>query len=221
MICVSIQETNIERCRQILAECDMVELRGDLCTSNREFTIDILSDLVRSHPNLLYTHRLSPSSTDIDIPQKYMCAAIKAGAKYVDIEIEAPMDYLEMIREYAKANCTKFIISYHNFTCTPSLEELKSIYEISIRKGADIVKIVTTAQNHEDGERVLSLYNNINQIPLVAFAMGEVGRFTRHQCIEKGAPYTYAAYDSLSATAAGQYTLKEMKEFIDNKNSYK
>ena len=84
MICVSVQEKDFARCRQVLAGCRMAELRGDLCG----FTTQQIGELVNGHPNLLYTHRLAGSS--LATAREQVTAAIMKGAKYVDIEIEAP-----------------------------------------------------------------------------------------------------------------------------------
>lgn len=239
MICVSVQEKDFARCREILSGCKMAELRGDLC----HFTTDQIGELASGHPNLLYTHRISGSSLKTAMEQ--VTTAIRRGAKYVDIEIEAPVDYLEYIKSYARANGCKLIISYHNFEDTQSIEELQTIYDICRRKGADIVKIVTTAHNTSDAARVMQLYryrkSDSELVPdnymergeeggslsnsfgkeeasLVAFCMGEAGKFTRHLCLHLGAPYTYAALDAESATAPGQYTVAQMEQLLDASN---
>ena len=236
MICVSIQEKDFARCKEIVSGCGMAEIRGDLCN----FTTAQTEELVSSHPNLLYTHRIAGSSLEKAYTQ--MTAAIKKGVKYVDVEIEAPVDYLEMIKSFARVNGCALIISYHNFEGTQSLEELQTIYDICRRKGADIVKIVTTAHSISDASRVMQLYNyhksdkdlvpdnymqrgeesgslsnsfGEDQASLVAFCMGEAGKFTRHLCLELGAPYTYAALDAESCTAPGQYTKEEMEKLLD------
>ena len=239
MICVSVQEKDFARCRQVLAGCRMAELRGDLCG----FTTQQIGELVNGHPNLLYTHRLAGSS--LATAREQVTAAIMKGAKYVDIEIEAPVDYLDYVKAYARANGCKLIISYHNFEGTQSLEELQTIYDICRRKGADIVKIVTTAHNTSDAARVMQLYryrkSDAELVPdnfmergeesgslsnsfgeeeasLVAFCMGEAGKFTRHLCLHLGAPYTYAALDAESATAPGQYTVAQMEGLLNRSN---
>lgn len=239
MICVSVQEKDFTKCKETLSHIPMAELRGDLCGFDERQT----GELVQMHPNLLYTHRFAGSSAT----KAYNCIieAIKKGAKYVDVEIEAPIDYLEQIKSYARVNGCTLIISYHNYEGTQSLEELQTIYNICRRKGADIVKIVTTAHNISDASRVMQLYkyskadselvaNNYmergeesgslsnsfgeEQAKLVAFCMGEAGRFTRHLCLALGAPYTYAYFDKNSATAPGQFTNTEMEELISPDN---
>ena len=239
MICVSVQEKDFNRCKEIIAGCNMVELRGDLCN----FTTPQVEELVQMHSNMLYTHRICNSTPAKAMEQ--VTAAIKKGVKYVDIEIEAPVDYLEYIKSYARVNGCTLIISYHNFEGTQSLQELQTIYDICRRKGADIVKIVTTAHNTSDASRVMELYkysktdkelvacnymergeesgslsNSFGeaQARLVAFCMGEAGKFTRHLCLWLGSPYTYTALDEESATSPGQYTKAQMEELLSKEN---
>ena len=239
MICVSVQEQDFFKCREILRESPMVELRGDLCGFNGQQ----VGELVQMHPNLLYTHRIAGST----MQKAYTCMveAIKKGAKYVDVEIEAPVDYLEQIKSYARVNGCALIISYHNYEGTQSLEELQTIYDICRRKGADIVKIVTTAHSTADAARVMQLYKYTRkdnelvadnfmergeesgslsnsfgeeQAKLVAFCMGEAGRFTRLLCLELGSPHTYMTQDASSATAPGQYTKEEALRLLTPEN---
>lgn len=213
MICVSVQEQNFAKCKEILAKSPMVELRADLC----KLELDELTELLQSHSNVLITCRIENSSREF--AYKQITHAIMKGAKFVDIEIEAPDDHLEFIKSYAKANACKLIISYHNFEGTNSLSELEQIYDLCRRKGADIVKIVTTANTTEDAVRTMALYNSGvcksgGEGSLIAFAMGEYGKFTRKLCLDLGSPYTYVAADKESATAPGQYTLDEMESLL-------
>ncbi|MEG0519299.1 MAG: 3-phosphoshikimate 1-carboxyvinyltransferase [Bacteroidales bacterium] len=249
MICVSIQEDNLQKCKEILSNCQMAEIRADLC----KFSTPDIEQLVSSHPNILITCRIAGSSREFAYEQ--ITGAIIKGARYVDVELEAPDTHLEYIKSYARANSCKLIISYHNFEGTNSLEELIEIYNLCLRKGADIVKIVTTAHTISDAVRTLSLYkteeylthrqvdgkssetfcssNNKasdsgNHTPhntnehgtLVAFSMGEAGKFTRHLCLAMGAPYTYACYDTAGATAPGQYTKEELENILNPKQAF-
>ena len=58
MVCVSVQEKDFAKCREILSTAGMVELRGDLCG----FSESLVGELVQMHPNLLYTHRIAGST---------------------------------------------------------------------------------------------------------------------------------------------------------------
>lgn len=222
MICVCIREQNFEKCKEILAgnqrRSRLSELRGDLCG----FSTSQVEELASLNPNLIITcrsNRAGGSKTEKEALE-LITAAIRHGAKYADVEIEASQDHLEYIKAYAVANSCKLIISYHNFTETPSLDELCQIRTLCERKGADVVKIVTTAHSTEDAMRVLSLYNIRKDgptIPLIAFAMGETGRFTRLSCLNLGAPFTYCSIDG-AETAPGQYSADEAEQILSPAN---
>ncbi len=191
----------------------MAEIRADLCN----FSVEEIEQLAATHTNILITCRIENSSREY--AYEILTRAIIKGARYADVEIEAPYDHLEYIKSYAKANGCKLIISYHNFEGTNTAGELEQIYDLCLRKGADIVKIVTTAHNITDAVRTLSLYKTerykkAGKGTLIAFAMGEAGKFTRHLCVAMGAPYTYAAYNNNTATAPGQYTFAEMEALL-------
>lgn len=219
MICISIREQDFEKCKEILAgnqRCGRLsELRGDLCG----FSTSQVEELASLNPNLIITcrsNRAGGSKTEKEALE-LITAAIRHGAKYADIEIEASQDHLEYIKAYAVANSCKLIISYHNFTGTPSLDELFQIRTLCERKGAAVVKIVTTAHTTEDAMRVLSLYNfhkDGHTVPLIAFAMGEAGRFTRLSCLSLGSPFTYCSIDG-AETAPGQYSADEAEQILN------
>ncbi len=221
MICISIKEHDFEKCKRILTgytigNC-LFELRADLCG----FTPAQIEELTSLTPNLIITcrsNRAGGSKTEKEALE-LMTAAIRHGAKYADIEIEASPDHLEYIKAYATANSCKLIVSYHNFTETPTLDELCHIRTLCERKGADIVKIVTTAHSTEDSMRVLSLYNaqHSTSTPLVAFAMGEAGRFTRLSCLYLKSPFTYCSIDG-AETAPGQYCADEVEQILNPAN---
>ena len=89
MICVSVQEKSFGDCRAILESCEMAELRADLC----RLSVEEVERLVEIRPNLIATCRIANSSETF--AREQLEAAIRRGARYVDIEIEAPDEHLE------------------------------------------------------------------------------------------------------------------------------
>lgn len=220
MICVSVQEKSFGDCRAILESCEMAELRADLC----RLSVEEVERLVEIRPNLIATCRIANSSEAF--AREQLEAAIRRGARYVDIEIEAPDEHLEYIRTLAREYGCRLIVSFHDFEGTPSLDELKGIARLCRTKGADLVKIVTTARNISDAARTMRLYDlqadgalfegaaAAERPQLVAFSMGEAGKFTRLLCLKLGAPYTYVSAGASNATASGQYTREEMERLL-------
>ena len=116
MICVSVQEKSFGDCRAILESCEMAELRADLC----RLSVEEVERLVEIRPNLIATCRIANSSETF--AREQLEAAIRRGARYVDIEIEAPDEHLEYIRTLAREYGCRLIVSFHDFEGTPSLE---------------------------------------------------------------------------------------------------
>ena len=235
MICTTIQNRTAEQILQALEQCEMAEIRLDRCElSAREvedvFTSDVplvatcrIADVMSAEPSL-QDESMTAQSREVkamQIAERRLVRAIEAGARYVDVELEAPKQMSKRVRNAAHENGTIFIRSYHDFEGTDSLEALKAIVEKCIYHGADMVKIVTTARSQEDVQRVMSLYewfrSEVKDLPegsLIAFCMGEEGRQSRLDCLKYGAPYTYAALSAEESAAPGQWPAAELRKAV-------
>ena len=203
MICTSIQNKELADIQALLQHLEMAEIRLDRCALEDE---DIDTLFSESDVPLIATCRLSEEPQAPEILER----AIQAGAKYVDLEMEAPAAIGRRIREACQEYGTVLIRSYHNFDGTPSREVLLSLMERARSFGGEVVKMVTTATSKADADIVLSLYDAAEPGTLVAFAMGEEGRSSRLEALKRGAPFTYACVSPEEATAAGQWTTEEM-----------
>ena len=219
MICTVIQNKTAAQIEEILRHVEMAEIRLDRCSLTDSET----ETCFESDVPLVATCRVSevmasdPSLSEIkaaSLCEERLCRAIKAGARYVDVEVEAPKYMSKRVRSCAQENGTVFIKSFHDFSGTGSCEELKAVVEKCLHIGADIVKIVTTARTADEAERVLSLYDEFAPENLIAFSMGDAGRESRMQCLAKGAPYTYAALTEEDAAAPGQWSAAEMSSAL-------
>ena len=230
MICTTIQNRTAGQIVEALEHCGMAEIRLDRCSLSAKeiedvFTSDVplvatcrISEVIASEPSLQ-----DPSLTDqsrevkaMQIAERRLIKAVEAGARYVDVEIEAPKHMSKRVRQAAHENGTVFIRSYHDFEGTDSIPALKALVEKCRYHGADMVKLVTTARCAEDVERVMSLYDwaRTEGIDLIAFCMGDAGRESRLECLKRGAPYTYAALTAEEAAAPGQMPASEMHKAV-------
>ena len=139
MICTTIQNKTAEQILQALEQCEMAEIRMDRCElSAREvedvFTSDVplvatcrIADVMRTEPSL-QDESLTAQSREVkamQIAERRLVRAIEAGARYVDVELEAPKQMSKRVRNAAHENGTIFIRSYHDFEGTDSLEALR------------------------------------------------------------------------------------------------
>jgi 3-dehydroquinate dehydratase I len=132
---------------------------------------------------------------------------IEENADYIDIGIDTKEEFVKKIIKAAGKKVTKIIVSFHDFKKTPSQSKLKEIVLKAKKTGADIVKIVTFAKKKADNLRVISLYEE--EIPIIAFTMGQLGKISRINALFFGPFINYIALDAAKKTAPGQLTLKE------------
>ena len=149
-----------------------------------------------------------------EFAENQLLKAIEAGAKYVDLEVEAPPMMGRKVRQACQQYGSVLIRSYHDFAGTPPEATLLSTLEKSRRFGGEVVKIVTTATCKADADRVMALYREAEPGTLVAFCMGPEGRESRLEALRQGAPFTYACLTPEEATAPGQWTAAEMREAV-------
>ena len=149
-----------------------------------------------------------------EFAENQLLMAIEAGAKYVDLEVEAPPMMGRKIRQACQQYGSMLIRSFHDFEGTPPEATLLSTLEKSRRFGGEVVKIVTTATCKADADRVMDLYREVDPGTLVAFCMGPEGRESRLEALKHGAPFTYACLTPEEATAPGQWTTAEMRKAV-------
>lgn len=134
-------------------------------------------------------------------------AAVEAGARAVDVEIESAERAPERLEVFHGR--ASLILSYHNFDGTPAMEATLRRLE---RIPADVYKLVTTARKPSDNLRVMSLGRQRPRTPLVLLAMGEVGFPSRVLSTMFGGLFTYAAPRAAEGTAAGQVCARQLRQ---------
>lgn len=240
MICTSIQHKSYEEILALLPELEMAEIRLDLCPLNDKEIEELFG---QTDIPLVATCRVPPGGRSFagaqddkrgaqddkgtgqddqswQSAEHKLTLAVTAGARFADLEIEAPSGFSRRFQKLCRECGTELIRSHHDFTGTPDDHGLQMALARCFRYGADIAKIVTTAHSEEDAARISSLYSVVLedvdslQGRLIAFAMGDAGRDTRIGCLKRGAPFTYAALSSAEATAPGQPIAAELKRQI-------
>jgi len=220
MICTCIQNKNLEEIFSILEQGDieMAEIRLDLCPDLDEEDIESLFS--GTDIPLIATCRIAGSAS-MQEAERRLRTAILAGAKYVDVELEAPAPMGKRLRRAARESGTTLIRSYHNFDETPDAEILAEMVTKCRVFGSDVIKVATMAHSPEDVARVMDLYGMTypdgrtqEEGTLVAFCMGEAGKESRLECLRRGAPFTYVSLGEGDVTAPGQWTLAGMNEAV-------
>ncbi len=207
MICTTIQNKELPEILKALEGLEMAEIRLDRCALEDE---EIETLFQGSDIPLVATCRMAEEP---DAP-RLLELAIMSGAKYADLEMEAPAAVGRRIREACRNYGTVLIRSYHNFENTPSRELLRSLAERCRSFGGEVVKIVATATSKADIAAVQSLYADAAPGSLIAFCMGDEGRESRLDALRLGAPYTYACLSEEESAAPGQWAVADMTQAV-------
>jgi pentafunctional AROM polypeptide len=101
--------------------------------------------------------------------------AIKLGVEYLDVELFSPPGTIQEVMQI-KGN-TKIILSWHDWTGKVSWlgNEVKQIYEVACREGADVVKMIGWARSFQDNLNLRQFAQAVQQrgkVPLLAVNMG-------------------------------------------------
>jgi 3-dehydroquinate dehydratase I len=208
MICIAVSEPSVDACLKIIKGAELAEIRLDLTGFTKAQTEKVFS----SGANLVATCR--PNDTlDDSMRSELLLAAIKSGARYVDVEIESELSFKHRIINEAEKHSCDVIISYHNFEETPKREHLKIIVEQCFSMGAQVAKVVCMVKKPEDNAILLSLYEPGKRI--ISFGMGETGKISRIAAPLLGAEFTFASADNGQPTAPGQFSYTQLKSIID------
>jgi len=138
--------------------------------------------------------------------------AVDLGADIVDIELRTGNLEQVVARIKQRAKC---LLSFHETERTPPLAEMKEIVNRQLAAGADVCKVVTTAQGFEDNLSVLKLITGFPQAEVVAFAMGSLGGVSRVLCPLVGGYFTYASIQGGKESAPGQIAAEDLKAIYE------
>lgn len=216
-ICVSIGEKEVEQARIALAAvegADVAEIRLDYLDSPEPSQFEKPEGV-----ELLFTCRAKWEGGFYDGLEKNRLVLFKkvidSQAEFLDIEVASEDETKAEIIKYrnTQKSRTKLIFSHHNFTETPALEDLAAIIDVMQDQGADMGKLITTAQDSRDVLRIFTAIEYARSIdfPLIAFGMGEKGAVSRVATCDMGGYMTYCSADGLKATARGQIAVSTMQ----------
>jgi len=133
--------------------------------------------------------------------------AMEMGVDIVDIGLGTKnlKETIPLVKKSAKC-----LLSFHELKETPSLSEMREIVQRQLEAGADICKVVTTAQRFEDNLTVLQLILEFPKARIVPFAMGPLGLTSRVLCPLVGGDFTYASIEKGKESAPGQIAVRDL-----------
>jgi 3-dehydroquinate dehydratase-1 len=145
---------------------------------------------------------------------KILREAVESGFEYVDLEMTT--SNLERVKSSFHQQNVKIILSHHDHFRTPDHARLNTVLNRMQKMKPDVSKIVTTAQLPDDNLTLLGfLQKNHRGLPLVGFAMGQAGVWSRLLAPFYGSAFTYACLGKGMETALGQLTVSELRNIYE------
>lgn len=138
--------------------------------------------------------------------------AVELGTDIIDIELRTKNleHVISMIGKRAKC-----LLSCHDLAKTPSLNRMREMVQRQLTAGADICKIVTTAQSFDNNLTVLQLITEFPKTRIVSFATGPLGLISRVLCPMVGGDFTYASTKIGKESASGQMTVRDLRKLYE------
>jgi 3-dehydroquinate dehydratase / shikimate dehydrogenase len=198
----------LARLPRILSEADCVEFRLDLFSEPFDIRTLLrergeLPAVVTLRPPSEGGKCAAPAAERLQVLQH----AAERGAEFIDLEWDAATP--EAVARLKSAGA-HVIISRHDFQAMPP-ELADSWWQDLAQRGADIVKVVGTAQDVRDCLPVLQALDHAK--PTIAIAMGEPGLASRVLALRAEQCFlTYATLGDGTPTAPGQLTARDMRE---------
>lgn len=221
-VCASIMEPTIagfmEKATQA-RDADMIEVRADgLAEQSASQVEELLRKIkgMRDVPVILTLRSRKEGgafkgSEEERINILRRCMSL---ADLVDVELTAEKKLRDAVINEAREGGCEVIVSYHDFTATPSEKEMLGIIEKEFKAGAGIAKLAVMAKSMEDVLLLLNATSKARKMGRVCtISMGEVGRLSRIAAPLLGSDITYAYVGE--AVAPGQLELGELRRILE------
>jgi len=216
MICAPIIEKELDSMIETAnsTKADSVELRLDYLTG-----ITVIDELSKIQKPIISTcmpkfeggNFAGTEEERIDILRKAL-----EFSSHVTIELKTETNLRDPLVMEAKEKGAKVIISHHDFNSTPSKEGILSILKREEGAGADIAKVAFMPKNQTDVLNTLAaVTENPTKIPVIAIAMGELGKASRIIGPALGSYLTYASTGKGKESAPGQLTVEQVRGVLD------
>jgi 3-dehydroquinate dehydratase-1 len=217
-ICISLAPSSFEDLLVLLGSVnkktnDFVEVRFDYMNKRdiQEVIAKKILEKVRSRA--IFTLRpISEGGNFMDNPSERVKILKILGLAYpmlLDVEFNLLKEN-KGLTTFIQQNKIPIMVSWHNLARTPTIPLLTTKIH-KMKKYSNILKVVTRANKLQDAITILSVYDTIKNVTLIAFAMGELGVLSRVLCTVYGnAPFTYASFNR--STAPGQINIESLRK---------
>ncbi|MCI5065575.1 type I 3-dehydroquinate dehydratase [bacterium] len=219
--CLPIRTAEFENVRATVErydkDFDLFEIWLDYLEGDSQ--AEVVSFIEESATSFLLLFRredLSPSRTPFKERKRYI-ESLQRDRIVWDFDITVQEEELDFYR--AESRSAGLIVSYHNYTRTPSDRDLRETVARMEQYAPDTVKLACLCENQRDALRLLLLAEELRSAgkSAVVLGMGEYGMMTRIFAEQLGSAYTFLTVLSSEseapvATASGQLALEEKKQ---------
>jgi 3-dehydroquinate dehydratase-1 len=130
----------------------------------------------------------------------------------IDIELKNALKFEELARD-AELGGKEVIFSFHDFSKTPSFEELRAMMDDSAIIPNRIFKIATAVKSWRDIEVLIHLIEVCSESRVAAMGMGALGKLSRLVLARAG---SYLSYGSLgNAVIPGQWPVYRLRSLFE------
>ncbi len=213
---ISIMGSNLEECLQVIEEgkaagVDCFEWRADFneCRHNPAEMVELGKGIAAQLPDhpLLFTFRSTSQGGNDEFSAEEYAALTRVIIEaelvdLVDIETWIGDTAVKELADCAHAHGITVLVSYHDFTGTPSVEWMVDLMNHMLDLGADIPKCAVMAQNAADALRLLTATEEVHRtkgVPTLTMAMGREGSITRLAGEYFGSTLTFCSLTKSSA----------------------
>ncbi len=209
-----ISDSPMEQARAAhLQGADILEIRLDLLgIEDTKSTLELLAAL-KAEVNLpcIATNRLLSDGGKWDGTEEdrvQILLDVLSSVDAVDVELAAPAASREKLITLAHELDKTIIVSHHDFTKTPPIENMQNILEMAWKCGGDIAKFAAKANSPADTINLLRVTHEATK-PVCMISMGDIGKHTRVIAPFYGSVLTYGAVGE--AVAPGQLSIAELR----------
>jgi 3-dehydroquinate dehydratase-1 len=195
----------------VASRCDVVEFRVDAWPERVETGVERARDcpvpvlVTARHPDEGGLNGLSSAA------RQRLMETLLPVATLVDIEI-ASLPEMTGLVDHARSADVVVVGSFHDFTGTPSPDDLRRKRDAALAAGADLIKFATTLRSTADVATLAALLEEPDHPPLSVMGMGPLGRVSRLLFAKLGSVLNYGYLDQ--ATIAGQWEAGRLRELI-------
>lgn len=207
------------------AHVDLVEWRADHCDQVKDAawlveTAQAVAEVAPETP-ILFTIRTKSQGGAVDMPAYEYAALLhkvieSKAIDMVDIEINMGDVIVTDLIQCARENGVASVVSFHNFSETPSTEWMADQLIRMHNLGADVPKMAVMANNKQDTLRLLSATEEVVSqhgiSPVLTMAMGADGVVSRLMGEVFGSSMTFSSMEA--ASAPGQLSLMETRTVL-------